>query len=370
MAYKIDCRLFTGYKPCRFKRSCDGCDHYDPIKNRIVVISLEAMGAVLRSTCLLPPILRSYPNSHITWITLKQCVPLLDNNPYIDRIITLEPKNIPLIHQLSFDILYAVDKSIEAGALAQAIESKKKFGFGIDSNGVIMPLSPEGNYQYQVGLDDNLKFFKNRKTETQQITETMGLKWERDSYIFRKTENESLAVEDRRRQILNDSGCTKIIGYNTGCSNIFSYKKFTVEKAIELVKSWRNDFPDCAVALLGGPEDTDRQKKIKEAFLDDPGVINTPTTDGLRSGIMWVDTADIVFSGCSLGLHIAIALGKPSIAWFGVSCSHEIDLYDRGIHLIADVKCTPCWKRSCENNPKCYDMVSISKILESTKALI
>src|SRR6476469_2747044 len=87
MGYKFDCRLFNGYKPCRYKRSCDACPHYDPLGERIALLSLEAMGAVLRSTCLLPAIKRTYPRSHITWITLKNTKALLDHNPYVDRIL-------------------------------------------------------------------------------------------------------------------------------------------------------------------------------------------------------------------------------------------------------------------------------------------
>ena len=56
MSYKFDCRYFNGYKPCAHKRPCDGCTHYSQVKTRICVVSLEALGAVLRSTVLLEPI--------------------------------------------------------------------------------------------------------------------------------------------------------------------------------------------------------------------------------------------------------------------------------------------------------------------------
>ncbi|SME90245.1 glycosyltransferase family 9 protein [Pseudobacteriovorax antillogorgiicola] len=369
MAYNFDCRQFTGYKPCKYKRACEACPHYDPVTQRIAIVSLEAMGAVLRSTCLLPPIRKKYPGAHITWITLKNAKPLLDNNPLIDRLIVVEPKTLPLLQTLEFDELYAVDKSNEAGALSSQITAKKKYGFACDGNGVIRPFTEHGNYQFDVGLNDDLKFFINQKPETQQITETMNLTWERDPYILELSEDEKSTVKARRTEILGSTGAKKIIGYNTGCSVLFPYKKFTVSRAIELVAGWRKEFPDYAVALLGGPEDTERQESIKAAFADDSAVINTPTREGLRSGMMWVDTADMVFSGCSLGLHIAIGLGKPCIAWFGVSCSQEIDLYGKGVHLKADVPCTPCWKKRCDREIKCYDQVSVERVIRATSEI-
>lgn len=345
---------------------CEGCHHYDPVAQRIAIVSLEAMGAVLRSTCLLPVIKRRFPHSHITWVTLKNVKPLLDNNPYIDKLLTLEPINLPLLQSLKFDTLYAVDKSAEAGALATIMKADLKWGFGIDDHGVIRPLTPEANYQYDLGLDDHLKFFVNQKPETQQITETMGLEWKRDPYILELTSHETLEVKERRAALLKGAQATKIIGYNTGCSVMFPYKKFTISRAIEVITAWRQNFPDYAIALLGGREDQQRQEEMKAHFKDDTKVINTPTNQGLREGVKWMATTDMVLSGCSLGLHIAIALKKPAIAWFGVSCSQEIDLYDKGHKLIADVPCTPCWKKSCNNEPKCFNQVSVEKIIEAS----
>lgn len=368
MGYKFDCRMFSGYKPCQYKRTCDGCPHYDPVKQRIVLLSLEAMGAVLRSTCLLPAIKRQYPNCHITWVTLKNTKALLDNNPYIDRILLADTTQINTVRHLQFDILFAVDKSIEAGAIAEIIQAKDKRGFGLNPDGIIVPLNPEAAYQYDVGLNDELKFFINQKPETQQITETMGLNWERDPYILELTAAEKAEVS-KRRALVTSQGAKGVIGYNTGCSVLFPYKKFTVPRAIEVIQNWRRLFPDYAIALLGGPEDTDRQRLMKEAFKDDPFVVNTPTTEGLRSGVLWMDTSDVVLSGCSLGLHIAIGLKKPSIAWFGVSCIQEIDVYDRGVKLQADVGCSPCWKKNCTMDVKCYDQVSPERIMRATKEL-
>ncbi|MCX6128768.1 MAG: lipopolysaccharide heptosyltransferase family protein [Proteobacteria bacterium] len=369
MAYNFDCRLFSGYKPCVYKRDCVGCPHYDQVETRIVIVSLEAMGAVLRSTVLLAPIKRRYPKSHITWITLKNTKALLDHNPYIDRVLLADTPAVQTALHLKFDLLLAVDKSLEAGALAERIKATEKRGFGLNSDGVIVPLNAEAAYQYDLGLNDQLKFFVNQKPETQQITETMGFEWARDPYVLQLTDQERQEV-GRRRQAMLAGKAKGVIGYNTGCSLLFPYKKFTQDRAVEIIQAWRKFYPDWAVALLGGPEDTQRQQLMKAAFADDQLVINTPSTEGLRSGVLWMEAADLVLSGCSLGLHIALGLQKPSIAWFGVSCIQEIDVYDRGIKLQAEVSCSPCWRKSCDKTLKCYDQVSVEQILKATGQLI
>jgi len=293
---------------------------------------------------------------------------LLEHNPEIDRLLGLDASTVKVLEHLEFDVVYAVDKSIEAGALAQRVRAREKYGFGLTTGGAIRPLTNHADYQYAVGLDDELKFRINQKPETQQTTESMALKWQRDPYILALTAEEKTEVARRRAEILQ--GSRGIIGYNTGCSVLFPYKKFTVERAIETIRMWRSEFPDYTVALLGGREDSERQAAMKAAFAGDARVVNTPTTGGLRSGVLWVDTADMVFSGCSLGMHIAIGLQKKVVAWFGVSCAQEVDLYDRGVKLQAAVGCSPCWRKSCANEPKCFNEVSPAAVMGATRQLL
>lgn len=388
--YRSDCRHFSGYKPCAHKRACGGCPHYEAAEHRILVVSLEALGAVLRSTCLLPALKRAYPSSHITFITSKGAIPLLRHNPFIDRLHPLGFDTMAVLSALEFDRAYGVDKSLAAGGLMAAARAPIKRGFGISPLGAIVPLSEHANYQYDVGLSDQLKFFDNTKPETQQLTESMELDWQRDPYVLEFTADESARIVARREGLLSGAviaddsygegrerkggSCTPkakgLIGFSTGCSTLYPYKKFTVSRSIEVIEGWLEAFPEHSVVLFGGPEDSERNEQIYAPFKDHPRVLATPTRGGLRSGMMWMATADMLLSGCSLGLHIAIALKKPTVCWFGVSCHQEIDLYDRGVKILADVPCSPCWKRSCDKTVKCYDQVPVAKVIAASRTLL
>ena len=330
------------------------------------------MGAVLRSTCILKPIRKKFAEenftAHITWITLPNAKALLENNPEIDRLLVLNAMTIPVLKELKFDVVYALDKSLEAGALAEMVVAKEKFGFGLTQGGVIRPMTDHAQYQYDLGLDDEMKFKINKMPETEQIAKTLDLPYSRDEYILELTESEKRQSQTLRAQFFPE--VKGVIGYNTGCSVLFPYKKFTIERAVEVIQMWRKIFPDYAVALFGGREDEERQNIMKSFFLNDARVVNTPTTGGLREGIIWMDTCDILFSGCSLGLHIGIGLKKQVIAWFGVSCIQEIDVFNRGVKIQSDVSCSPCWKKSCTNEPKCFNQVSVEVIQKATEDIL
>ena len=85
-----DCRYFLGDRPCIWhKRNgvlCT-CDRYERIEERVLIVKLDAMGDVLRTTALLPPIAEVHPRAAVTWITRRESVPLLKGNPYIAEVI-------------------------------------------------------------------------------------------------------------------------------------------------------------------------------------------------------------------------------------------------------------------------------------------
>jgi hypothetical protein len=64
-------------------------------------------------------------------------------------------------------------------------------------------------------------------------------------------------------------------------------------------------------------------------------------------------------------MHMSIALGKWTVAWFGPTCAQEIDLYERGRKVLSSAECGPCWKRSCARETMCYDLVSIDALAEA-----
>ncbi|GBE03976.1 hypothetical protein BMS3Abin09_00900 [bacterium BMS3Abin09] len=92
--------------------------------------------------------------------------------------------------------------------------------------------------------------------------------------------------------------------------------------------------------------------------------IKTPTTEGLRRGIAYVDLSDIVVSGDSLGMHIAVGLRKYVVVWFGLACAHEIELFGRGVKIMSGVSCEPCCKSTCDDL-KCLDEISLQAIYDA-----
>ena len=330
-------------------------------RERVLIVHLEALGAVVRSTSLLASIKRKYPDSHITWVTQKPANQLIKGHPLVDRVLTTDRDDMLALSCLHFDIALCVDKSLKAAGVLNVAKFDKLFGFQVDARtGAILPATEAANELWELGLSDEKKFFVNKKPETQLSREALELPAHSlhpsDEYSIHLNASEVKEANERRRKW---AGVDQyVVGLNTGCSDVIAYKKLSVETHREIIKRL-SSVAGVRVVLLGGPEDDIRNQRIAHGL----DVVQSPTQSGLRDGLISVEACDIVVTGDSLGMHMAIALKKWVVAWFGPTCAHEIELYGRGVKILSQAACSPCWKRSCNKNPMCYDLVSIAEIM-------
>lgn len=357
-----NCRHFNGYKPCGLSEDCSAsCVQKSLVTQRILLIHLGALGAVVRSTALLPALLRKYPGAHITWVTDKPADQLLRNHPRIDRVLTTANEDLLVLRALHFDLALVIDKSLKACGVLAMTAAKTVLGFKADQkSNAIIPANSEAEELWSLGLSNHKKFFVNKKTENQLMAEALKLSpYIQDEYDLPLNANEqALALQRRKQMTLNPD--QMVIGLNTGCSNVIQAKRLTVEMQRQVIqillhKGYEN------LVLLGGPEDTQRNQEIGEGL----AVFQTPTGLGLRDGLSSIAACDVILTGDSLGLHMAVSQKKYVVAWFGPTCAHEIDLYGRGEKILTEASCSPCWKRSCSESVMCYDQVQVKEIVKA-----
>jgi len=357
---EIYCRHFNGYKPCTKNVNCnESCPSRSIVTERILIVHLEALGAVLRSTSLLAAVKRKYPGCHITWVTKAPAHALLHNT--VDRVLTTGSEDLLKLSALEFDVGLVVDKSLAAAGVLKHTKVKQTFGFTVDKKiGAVVPANPEALELWRLGLSDQKKFFENEKSEQRLVHESLALgPYCRDEYVIHLSpEEQELALV---RHELWGGLSAPIIGINTGCSPTLPHKKLSVDGHRRLIFRILQSplLRKCPIVLLGGPEDLERN----EAIAKDLSVIQSPVQRGLRDGLASMAAVDVVFSGDSLGMHMAIGLKKWTVAWFGPSCEQEIDLYDRGEKILTQAPCSPCWKRVCDKPVMCYDQVDFKQAI-------
>lgn len=366
MGYPFDCPNFSGYRPC--PRGCppDTCLREEEWPTlRVLLINLDSLGHVLKTTALLQAVRRLSDRVHLTWLTRPEAFPLVEQNPLVDRLIPLTWEETEALLGQEFDLLLNLDKSRVAGSLAERLPARERRGFGLHPSGAIRPLNPEAEYAFRLGLDDELKFRRNQKTEVEVAAELLALDYRGEEYLLPLTEAQR-ADAQAFRAAQGISPGEPVVGINTGCADLYPNKKLSVEQHIAAIDRVTDRLPDLPVFLLGGRPETERNRAIAAGVRG--RAVETPTEDGLRRGIAMVEACDIILSGDTLGLHLGVALGKQVVGYFGVTCPQEVALFGRGERLyVEDLFCRPCWKRDCPYNLECLSGLSPDRFCDAVE---
>jgi heptosyltransferase-2 len=333
---------------------------------RILIVKLAAIGDVLRTTPLLTGLKRAFPQSHITWVVAPEALPLLKNSPFIDRLLPFDFPSLLPIEMETFDLVLGLEKEHRGAALAEKVKAREKKGFGIGPEGNIYPFNRSSEYSFYLGLSDPLKFHQNQKTYPELIFEMADLDYQRDQYLL------NLAVEDLAfaarfaKKIALQRGET-IIGLNTGAGDVFANKAWTMDGFLGLVTALKKR-PKTRMILLGGPLERDRNQKILKKTKG--AVIDGRCDNTLGQFAALINLCDLVVTGDTTALHLAIGLQKKVVALFGPTCAQEIELYGRGEKLVSSLACTPCYRRVCAISPNCMEAISVEEVLEKIKKLL
>jgi len=285
------------------------------VKKRVCIIKLDGIGDVLRTT----PILWKFQNEDVTWITGRASFSLLGNNPFIKTIVSISETLD--IENCTFDELYNFDESKEACLLAVKIKAKKKKGYGL-KNEEYFPFDSDSRYAYELSKNDEMKFKLNKKTYQQIISEMAGFRWNGEDYI--------LGCKPKNK-----------IQYKVGINYLVG-EKFPN-------KVWPH------------------WKKLMN-MLD--SVCAQQQFESLSEYIDWINSCQIIVTSDSLGMHIALALKKKVIILMGCTSWSEIEMYNRGVILRAQLPCSPCYKKNkCNVSSSCMDLIIPEKVYQEITRL-
>lgn len=363
MKIRTDCKHFPGDRPCRYHKqglaSCGECSLYEPRGTGILIVKLDALGDVLRTTSLLPSLKRTYGASYVTWVTSDAARDLFVGNPLVDEVLLFPSDCLPAILSRRFDIVINPDTSRQSCELATIARAGARQGFIAGDKGEVVPLSPAAQEWLVMGGSDQAKR-SNRKTYQQVLHEICGLDPAGQHIVLRLTREEA---EERGElaDSLEVDLARPVVGINPGAGKRWTLKRWHEEGFVDVVESLLAA-TDAAVVLLGGEAEQDENCRIRSRF---PERVANPKAGSLRRFIRLVELCDVVVTGDTLALHVATGLGKRVVAIFGPTSATEIDLYGRGTKIVPPIDCTCCYKTDCSRDPNCMDLVQSRTVLEA-----
>lgn len=255
----------------------------DPEESGIV-----SLGDVLRTTV----ILHLYPKEEyeVTWLTDKKCLSLLKGNPFIHRILVVDAFVSHLLLSETYDILVNLEKDLGICAMCENIKSWERYGYRTHRS--FLTADSRSEQTLLISRDSEVKQAK-EESWSQVLYKMLGKEYNNEPYTL----GWKSSVPLRHK-----------IGYNYLVGPKFPTKAWPDEKWKQLDEE------------LGGI-----------------GCFQEGTTN-LEDYFAWLDACDMIVTNDSLGLHIALALGKKIVALFGPTLDKEVHDTDGLIKIVSSTK--------------------------------
>ena len=363
MELRSDCRHFPGDRPCRFHKktgvTCSDCPHFAERGTGVLIVKLDALGDVLRTTSVLPSLHRTYDPCHVTWVTSGAAMDLFVGNAMVDEVLDVAGGALPMLLARDFDLVINPDASPRACAIATAARGKRKHGFVLSPEGHVKALGGAAREWLLMGSFDQVKR-ENRRTYQEILHEICGLDpaGQRIVLSLTEAERENQSYTGERP---GPGGQGVVVGINAGAGERWEHKKWRMDGFIELIDMLLGE-TDAGVVLLGGPAERERNATIISHF---GSRVKGSCHHNLRDFITAVNLCDVVLTGDTLALHVALGLEKRVVALFGPTSPHEVDLYGLGQKIVPALDCVCCYRTECDRRPSCMDLIDARDVFRA-----
>lgn len=284
-----------------------------------------SLGDILRTTVILhlfPP-----EHHHVTWLVDQKGVSLLKGNSHIHRLLSVNHFTPHLLLSEWFDIVVNFEKEPGICAVSDRIPAWRRYGFRLDPQSHSAVAYDYSDEALSFTTDSTAKR-KKAKSWSDILYEMLGHKYTGQSYLLGYRPTSSIRY---------DVGLNHLIG-----------KKFPLKRWPEA--QW---------------------KELHDRLSTQYSVCWQQGDNDIEDYIEWIASCRVVVTNDSLGLHVALALGKPVVALFGPTIATEVS-GDRLIKIMPplDWDCIPCLKSACFKSEPCIQHISVESVQNATRELL
>ncbi len=301
-------------------------------KTSIVVFSNTALGDTLLSTPAIKSLKDSFPQARITLFVHKNIYPLLEGSDFIDNFVIYHGgykkffSTVMQLRHLRADVALLMHSNGPQD-IPMAIMSGAKTILKTPTKSTYKHyLSHEFHKKEQHTIEDRLDLV--RSIGGERLTTRMLLP--------------QRYYEDKKREYLPNE--VLVVGFQPGAANI--YKMWPIENFRELAHKLLAEYPNTVIAVTGSKKEYKLGEAIKTT--SSKKIINFCGKFAIENLPKLISEMDVLVTNDTGTMHVAIALGVPSVSMFAGSDptmfgayqdmdKHSI-IFEDGNHLIAGVE--------------------------------
>jgi len=334
----------------------------------ILIRGTNWIGDVVMTLPAITAVREAYPEARISILVKPWVADLLRISPDVDEVIVYERPGVHegigglfrLVRELKtkkFDMAILLQNAIEAAIIAWLARIPVRAGYNTDGRGIFLTHSAIRSkeilrvhqVEYYLGMLKALGLGAGRKDVRLLIGE------------------EEKAFSDR---ILKERGIAEaslLIGLAPGAT-YGPAKRWYPERFASVADRLIERF-SARVLLFGSAGDHEVarsiQGKARNALVDLTG----ETT--LREAISLIARCRLFVSNDSGLMHVAGALGTPTVAIFGSTNPLTTSpVGQKSIVITKNVDCSPCLKKTCPTDFICMDLITADEVYNTAVALL
>jgi ADP-heptose:LPS heptosyltransferase len=341
----------------------------------IVVAKLIGMGSILQATPLLKALKRRYPDAKLIFVTLRSNQELLRRLSCVDEILVLDDRGLLAMAVTTLRTIGALIRrradlyldlevySAFASLLALFAVTRNRIGFYRHSTA------------FKRGIYTHLVFFNTRMSIRRlylQLGRVIGVPPGEPELTG------PIQIDDRDRSALpailaRTSGWRRGEPYlvvNPNASDLLLERRWPIEHAIaaisELVSRGQQ------VALVGAPNERPFVQSLHDRLAPAirEHVANTAGSLTLGELVALIAEASCVLTNDTGPMHIAIALGRPTVCLFGpANPEHYGQELPHVEVLYSQVFCSPCLYEAdqppCDGNNICMQRIDPQAVVKA-----
>ncbi len=364
------CRHYRGSKPCVYNKldgsECPACAHTSEHRERILFIKLDSMGDVFRSQSLLPAIIARHQRPYIAWLTAKDSAEMVRMMRDVDEVIELSAEGTARAMAGGWHQVYSLSNDLTSASLATLVRGRcVPVGFYM-RDGVITPSNAAAMRWLEMGAFDRLKA-ANPLSYQRCMLDILGEPGDFAIPAPAVNVDEGLrrTAAARLAKLFGD-GARPRVAVNIGSSARWPKKMLYAEQIYSYCRRLR-ERADVDMLLLGGNAETEKAAAILAMRRPGDCIEAALTGNSVLEFMALLSQVDTLLCGDTLALHIAPAIGLPTVAVFGPTSFAEIHTFDG---LIAKVRargldCFVC-QGDCQKQHNCMTLMDLDELVELT----
>jgi len=339
--------------------------------SRILVRATNWVGDAVMSIPALRAVQERYPCAEIAILAKPWVADLYRRESFCHRVIPYSPRTLAdkwsagkALRREGFDCAILLQNAFEAAAMAFAARIPERIGYARDGRGFLLtravPVPRPGE------IPKHERFYYLELLHRAAILDALP------ACDRIRLQGADEARKSGRAQFHELGLGDAVVGVSPGAA-YGSAKRWPPERFAEAAASLARSL-DGAVALFGSKEERALCASIAEAIAAEAMPVPVHNFAGETTLAEFIDlgaACRVFLTNDSGGMHIASALGVPTVAVFGSTDDAATGPTGPLSRVVREsVECSPCLKRECPIDHRCMTRLSADRVARAAQELL